>query len=260
VIPYFQVDAFANELFGGNPAGVCLLERDWLPDEIMQGIAFENNLAETAFVLPRGGRFGLRWFTPTVEIDLCGHATVASAFVIFTERGWKERVIEFESKSGVLTVARDGEFLELDFPSRPGVVAEAPGGLIDGLGGAVPKQVFKARAWMAVFENEEAVRAVKPKFDLLAGVPDGLVIITARGKDVDFVSRFFAPGVGVNEDPVTGSAHCTLIPYWAGRLGKLKLRARQLSQRGGELICELRGDRVGIGGKAVLYFSGHLHL
>jgi PhzF family phenazine biosynthesis protein len=244
-------------LFKGNPAGVCVLDGDdWLPAELMQRIAFENNLSETAFILAQGKSFGLRWFTPKVEIDLCGHATLASAFVLFSEYKWRGERVEFHSKSGPLIVApKNDSILELDFPSRPGQPTEPSKDLSVGLG-RKPQQVFKARDWMAVYESADDVLAIKPDFKLLAGLPGGKVIVTAPGHDVDFVSRFFAPGVGVDEDPVTGSAHCTLIPYWAGRLGKNKLRARQLSERGGELFCELRGDRVGIGGRAVLYSSG----
>ena len=258
LLKYFQVDAFTSELFKGNPAGVCVLEgNDWLPAAMMQRIAFENNQPETAFVLPQGKNFGLRWFAPGSEIDLCGHATLASAFVLYTEFKYSGERISFESKSGALSVSRKGANLELDFPSRPARPAEPPRELIEGLG-CSPNQILKARDWMAVFENEDEIRAIKPRFDILAQLDK--VIVTARGTDVDFVSRFFAPGIGVNEDPVTGSAHCTLIPCWAERLGKMKLRARQLSARGGELFCELRGDRVGIGGHAVLYSSGHLHV
>ena len=257
---YFVVDAFTSELFRGNPAGVCILEgNDWLADDLMQKIAAENNLSETAFLLPRGKQFGLRWFTPTLEIDLCGHATLASAFTLFTEFKRREEQVAFESKSGLLTVARKGDLLELDFPSRPGVPSYPPNDLLAGLGHK-PSKVFKARDWMAVYESANDVLGIKPDFKLLASLPGGKVIVTAPGKDVDFVSRFFAPGAGVDEDPVTGSAHCTLIPYWAERLGKTKLHARQLSARGGELFCELRGERVGIAGHAVLYSSGQLHL
>jgi PhzF family phenazine biosynthesis protein len=257
---YFQVDAFTSELFKGNPAGVCVLEgNDWLPDDLMQRIAFENNLAETAFVLPHGKNFGLRWFTPTVEIDLCGHATLASAFVLFNEYKWSQERIEFQSQSGMLTVTRKADILELDFPSRPASEASPPNELIEGLG-RKPLQVLKARDWMAVFASENDVQAIEPRFDVLKRLPGPSIIITAPGHRVDFVSRFFAPGFGVDEDPVTGSSHCTLIPYWADRLGKTKLHARQLSARGGELFCELRGDRVGIGGHAVLYSSGQLHV
>lgn len=253
---YFQVDAFTSELFKGNPAGVCVLEgNDWLPDDLMQRIAFENNLAETAFVLPRGRRFGLRWFTPTVEIDLCGHATLASAFISFGEYKCPDAVVEFESKSGLLTVARKGDVLELNFPARPGLAADAPEDIVQYVG-LKPVRVLKARDWMFVYESAEDVLAIKPDFRRL----QGSVIVTAPGRDVDFVSRFFAPSFGVDEDPVTGSSHCTLIPYWADRLGKTTLRARQVSARGGELFCELRGDRVGIGGRAILYSSGQLHV
>ena len=258
---YFQVDAFTSELFKGNPAGVCILEGDdWLPDDLMQRIAFENNLSETAFVLQHGTFFKLRWFTPTVEIDLCGHATLASAFVLFSEYKWNAEEINFASNGGLLSVSRKGELLELDFPSRPAKPIETPDGLITALG-CTPDAVLKSRDWMAVFESAEDVVAMKPDYKFLADLPGGKLIVTAPGNDgIDFVSRFFAPGAGVDEDPVTGSAHCTLIPYWAERLGKTKLHARQLSARGGELFCELRGDRVGIAGHAVLYSSGQLHL
>ncbi|HUS37129.1 MAG TPA: PhzF family phenazine biosynthesis protein [Verrucomicrobiae bacterium] len=255
-IRYFQVDAFTSELFKGNPAGVCVLEgNEWLPDDLMQRIAAENNLAETAFVLPQRGPFGLRWFTPTVEIDLCGHATLASAFVMFSEYKWDKARVEFSSKSGTLAVERKGEILELDFPSRPAPTAAAPNTLIEAVGSS-PAKTLKARDWLFVYDSPEQVLALRPNFKAMGTS----VIATAQGSDVDFVSRFFAPNFGIDEDPVTGSAHSTLIPYWAGRLGKTKLRARQVSARGGELLCELRGDRVGIGGHAVLYSSGHLHI
>lgn len=252
---YFQVDAFTSELFKGNPAGVCVLEDRWLPDYLMQRIAAENNLAETAFILPQGRTFGLRWFTPTVEIDLCGHATLASAFILFTEYKWTEPRIEFLSKSGTLIVERKAEFLELDFPSRLAQRAYAPTALIEAVGSS-PAAVLKARDWLFIYHSPDEVLSLRPDFKSM----NTSVIVTAPSKDADFVSRFFAPNFGVDEDPVTGSAHCTLIPYWAERLGKTKLRARQVSPRGGELFCELRGDRVGIGGHAVLYSSGHLHV
>ena len=257
---YYQVDAFTSELFKGNPAGVCILEEsDWLPDALMHRIAFENNLSETAFVLQHETYFKLRWFTPAVEIDLCGHATLASAFVLFTELKWRAEEITFVAGCGLLSVERKGELLELDFPSRPAQPTEAPDGLITALG-CMPDQVLKSRDWMAVFESADDVLAMKPDFKSLANLPGGKIIVTAPGEGIDFVSRFFAPGAGVDEDPVTGSAHCTLIPYWAAKLGKTKLHARQLSARGGELFCELRGDRVGIAGHAVLYSSGQIHL
>lgn len=256
-LPYFQVDAFTSELFRGNPAGVCLLADAWLPEALMQRIAFENNLSETAFLLPAGDHFCIRWFTPEIEIDLCGHATLASAFVLFTQAGWNRTSVNFESKSGPLMVHRRDALLELDFPSRPAAEAAAPADLVAALGER-PATTLKSRDWLVVYENETRIKDLKPRFDLLRNFDK--VIVTAPGADVDFVSRFFAPGAGVDEDPVTGSAHCTLIPYWAARLGKTAMRARQLSRRTGELFCELRGERVGIAGNAVLYSSGKLHL
>lgn len=258
-IPYYQVDAFTSELFRGNPAGVCMLSEEWLPDDLMQRIAFENNLSETAFVLPQGNIIGLRWFTPQVEIDLCGHATLASAFILFTELRWADEIIQFNSRSGILKVVREGFHYVLDFPARPGQLTEAPPDLVAGLG-KQPKEVYKARDWMAVYDSEEEIREVDPDFELLANIPGGKAIITAPGRECDFVSRFFAPGAGVDEDPVTGSAHCTLIPFWAQRIGRRTLRARQLSERGGELLCEMHGERVGIGGHAVLYSAGQLYV
>ena len=221
----------------------------------MQRIAFENNLSETAFILPQGKDFGLRWFTPTVEVDLCGHATLAAAFVLFSQYKWPEPRIQFRSKSGPLSVNRAGELLELDFPARVAKRDQAPVNITEALGGT-PVEFFKSRDWMAVYKSEADVRALKPDFKKMGGS----LIATAPGSEVDFVSRYFAPGFGIDEDPVTGSAHCTLIPYWAERLGKTKLRAHQISARGGELFCELRGDRVGIAGHAILYSSGHLHV
>lgn len=257
-IPYFQIDAFTGRLFGGNPAGVCLLE-EWRADEVLQSIAMENNLSETAFVVRRGEGFDLRWFTPTVEVDLCGHATLAAAHVLFHHGRWEADGIAFSTKSGVLTVARDGGRLTLDFPSRPAGECEASQDLIEGLG-AVPAHTAKARDYLAVFENERAVRELRPDMTALARLDCLGIIATAPGDDCDFVSRFFAPRAGVPEDPVTGSAHCTLIPYWAERLGKSTLHARQVSARGGELFCEDRGERVGIGGECVTYSIGELRV
>lgn len=255
--PYFEVDAFANKLFRGNPAGVCPLTK-WLDDALMQSIATENNLSETAFFVPRGDDYDLRWFTPTVEIDLCGHATLASAFIVFSELGFRGDTVHFHSKSGRLTVLRNGDILTLDFPSRPRRPCTVPEALIKGLGKR-PVEISKARDYFCVFASAEDVRVLQPDFGLL-GTLDEKVIVTAPGTDCDFVSRFFAPTAGVNEDPVTGSAHCTLIPYWAKRLGKTKLFARQLSKRGGELFCEDAGERVRIGGNAVLYSRGEIEL
>lgn len=257
-IPYYEVSAFTSDPFGGNPAGVCLLE-SWLSDTTLQKIAANNNLAETAFLVPRDGDFELRWFTPTIEIDLCGHATLASAFVLFHQHGVGGKEIRFHSRSGVLAVVRDGELLALDFPARPASPCAAPEELWRGLG-ALPAAVLKARDYLAIFESAEAVRSLRPDFAQLGKLDCLGIIATAPGDDCDFVSRFFAPAAGVNEDPVTGSAHCTLIPYWAQRLGKTKLFARQVSQRGGELFCELTGDRVRIGGKAVLYLRGEIEI
>jgi len=256
-LQYFEVDAFASKLFQGNPAGVCPLNR-WLDDAWLQNIAAENNLAETAFFIPRGDDYDLRWFTPTLEMDLCGHATLASAFILFSELGRKGDSVTFHSKSGPLVVSRKGDILTLDFPSRPPKAVSVPEPLIRGLG-KKPVQVLKARDYFALYETAEDVRSLQPDIALL-GTLDEKVIVTARGVDCDFVSRFFAPTAGVPEDPVTGLAHCTLIPYWSERLGKKKMFARQLSKRGGELFCELAGDRVLIGGKAVLYSRGQIEI
>ena len=257
-IPYYQIDAFASSLFSGNPAGVCLLT-DWLPDTILQSIAAENNLAETAFVVPRDSFFDLRWFTPSLEMDLCGHATLAPAHVIFRHLGYRASVVRFQTRSGVLTVARDGELLTLDFPARPAVPCDVPAELSMGLRSS-PTTTAKARDYLAVFETEQAVRSLQPDMAALMRLDCLGIIATAPGEDCDFVSRFFAPRAGVPEDPVTGSAHCTLIPYWAERLGRSRLRALQISSRGGELFCEHRGERVGIAGRAVTYSSGFLHV
>jgi len=257
-IPCFQVDAFTGEIFHGNPAAVCPLEK-WLPDATLQNIAAENNLSETAFVLPRGNEFELRWFTPTVEVDLCGHATLAAAFVLFTEQGFTGDEICFHSRSGILTVMRDGEILTLDFPSRPPEKYGAPEALIRGLG-RTPVQVYKARDFVAVFESANDVKNLQPDFAALKTLDCLGISATAPGNNCDFVSRFFAPAAGIDEDPVTGSAHCTLIPFWAGQLKKNKMFARQVSRRGGELFCELAGDRVRIGGRARLFLRGEIYI
>jgi PhzF family phenazine biosynthesis protein len=248
--------AFTSNPFGGNPAGVCPLAK-WLPDETLQRIAANNNLAETACLVPRGDDYELRWFTPVVEMDLCGHATLAAAFVLFTELGRRGDRVHFHSRSGGLSVARASDQLVLDFPSHPPAPASAPQALIHGLG-APPKEVLKARDYLVVLNDEAEVRALKPDFAVLKRLDCLGIIATAPGRDCDFVSRFFAPGAGVDEDPVTGSAHCSLIPFWAGRLGKHKLFARQVSSRGGELHCELAGDRVKIGGHSVTYLRGEI--
>ena len=260
-LPLYQVDAFTGDLFGGNPAAVCPLER-WLPDATMQAIAAENNLSETAFFVRDGDGYALRWFTPTVEVDLCGHATLASGFVVMSFLDPQRDTVPFRTvKAGTLTVTRADGMLAMDFPARPATPAEAPPGLLKALGGA-PRAILRARDHLVVFDRAADIAALKPDFAALAGVKDcWAVIVTAPGEDgVDFVSRFFAPAQGVLEDPVTGSSHCTLTPYWAERLGKTTLDARQLSRRGGALRCTLNGDRVSIAGRAVLYFEGQISL
>ncbi|MFO1460284.1 MAG: PhzF family phenazine biosynthesis protein [Verrucomicrobiota bacterium] len=257
-LPYYQVDAFTQRLFSGNPAGVCPLDA-WLSDSVLQSIAMENGLSETAFYVRSGSRFHLRWFTPTVEVDLCGHATLAAAHVLFRHGGHPGTRIEFETRSGVLTVELEESHLMLDFPARPGTACPPPPELVRGLG--VPLvAAFKSRDYLAILESEEAVRNLQPNQEILGQLDCLGVIATAPGTTYDFVSRFFAPRAGVPEDPVTGSAHCTLIPYWADRLRRDRLRARQISKRGGELLCEHRGPRVRIGGQAVTYFTGTLCL
>ena len=255
----FQVDAFTKEVFKGNPAAVCPLEK-WLDAELMQKIALENNLAETAFFVKKDDVYEIRWFTPTFEIDLCGHATLASAFVIFEILKAETGKIKFHShKSGELSVEKQGDRLVLDFPSRPVSPAETPDGLIEAIG-KEPKEVLKARDYFLVYENEQEILDIAPNFSRLLEVGGHGFIVTAKGETSDFVSRFFAPEVGVFEDPVTGSSHCNLIPYWAEKLGKTEMFARQISQRSGELFCKLEGDRVKIGGNAVLYLKGEIYL
>lgn len=257
-LPFYWVDAFTDRPFAGNPAGVVPLAA-WTEDALMQRMAFEHGLAETAFFVKTGeDRFHLRWFTPGAEVDLCGHATLAAAFVVFTQLGAAGDVLTFDSRSGPLRVERLGDGrLELDFPSRPAAPMPPPPALVQGLG-ATPAHYAQAQANLAVFNTAAEVRALQPDFAALSTLPQYGTIATAPGdgEDCDFVSRFFAPRVGVPEDPVTGSAHCVLTPYWSARLGKKRLHARQLSARGGELWCELAGDRVKIAGHAVLYLKG----
>jgi predicted PhzF superfamily epimerase YddE/YHI9 len=253
-IPLYQIDAFTNKAFGGNPAAVCPLS-DWIDEPLMQSIAAENNLAETAFIVPAGDGFQIRWFTPTAEVDLCGHATLAAAYVVFDRVRPTSEKVTFESKSGSLRVSRRNGMLALDFPARPPSACASDPALVAGLGRR-PEETLRAQAYLAVYATEADVRSLKPDMETLKSLDAYGIIVTAKGSDVDFVSRFFAPKVGVPEDPVTGSAHCTLVPYWAKRLGKNVLRARQVSQRGGELLCELAGDRVFIAGNAVPYLAG----
>jgi len=253
---YFVVHSFTDTVFHGNPAGVCPLE-EWLDDSLMQRIAAENRLSETAFFVRKEDHFELRWFTPAIEVDLCGHATLASAYVLFDHLGHEEDVITFQTQSGELVVWKEGKSLVMDFPSRPGVPIDAPDELVTGLG-REPAEVYRARDYLAIFENEQGVRDLEPDFATLKRLDCTGVIASAPGSEVDFVSRFFAPLAGIPEDPVTGSAHSTLTPYWAARLGKKQLTARQVSERGGELACSLRDDRVLIAGRAVLYVKGFL--
>ena len=256
-IPYFQIDAFTDTLFGGNPAGVCFLE-EWPTDRTMQSIGAENNLSETAFLVPTGpGVYDLRWFTPEVEVDLCGHATLASAYVIFRYVDKQLDAVAFNTKSGRLNVVKDGDRLTMDFPARPPSPCPLPDELSAGLG-AIPVEVLRSRDYLALYESEEQIRQIRPDFPRLAELDTTGIIVTAPGETADFVSRFFAPGVGIMEDPVTGSAHCTLIPFWSGRLGKSELHAFQVSRRGGELFCRDAGDRVHISGRAVTYLQGSI--
>lgn len=255
-LPLYQIDAFADGPFTGNPAAVCPLDA-WLPVATMQAIAAENNLSETAFFVPEGDGYRLRWFTPSVEVDLCGHATLASAFVVFRYLKPERNSVRFQTeKAGELTVGRDGDNLVLDFPSRPPLPCPMSEAVADALGKR-PAVLLAARDYLAVYERPDEVAALDPDFAAVAALDRFAVIATAPGTEgIDFVSRFFAPARGVPEDPVTGSAHCTLIPYWAERLGKSRLEARQLSRRGGRLSCTLRGNRVTIAGRAVLYLEG----
>ena len=263
-LPLYHVDAFTSRRFGGNPAAVCPLE-GWLPDDVMQAIAAENNLSETAFFVPRGEDFDLRWFTPAVEVDLCGHATLATAHVLMTKLEPARRRATFHTRSGALIVSRDGERLTMDFPAQPPRRVDTMPGLAAALG-AQPSATFLALQTHAValFDTAAQVRALAPDLAAVAKLDYFGVSVTAPGggadADVDFVSRFFAPARGVPEDPVTGSAHCRLVPLWAERLGKTELTARQVSARGGELACQLAGDRVRLSGDAVLVMTGTLHL
>jgi PhzF family phenazine biosynthesis protein len=259
--PYYVVDAFTDQLFRGNPAGVCPLT-DWLPDETMQKVAAENNLSETAFfVLRAEGDYDLRWFTPTIEINLCGHATLASAHVLWNHLDEKSTSLRFQSRSGELKVVRQNGHLALDFPSRPAEKIAEPEGLVRAFGlSAAPVWIGHAGdRFLVVLKSAREVLDATPDFGLLAPFPLGRFILSAPGENgIDFVSRYFAPEAGVPEDPVTGSAHCTLVPYWSERLGKKVLRAKQISARGGDLFCEDLGDRILIAGHAVTYLRGEI--
>ncbi|WP_163970370.1 PhzF family phenazine biosynthesis protein [Oceanobacillus halotolerans] len=253
-LPIYQIDAFTNEQFKGNPAAVCPLD-EWISEDVMQHIAVENNLSETAFFVKNGEEYELRWFTPEGEIDLCGHATLASAFVIFTYIDQGINDITFHTKSGILEVSKNNNLLTMMFPSREGEKCDAPEALVMGLN-KVPTEVYKARDYMAVFEKEEDILDLELDMDELKKLDRLGVIVTAKGNKVDFVSRFFAPNAGIAEDPVTGSAHCTLVPYWKLVLQKNDFVARQVSERGGTLYCTDLGDKVRISGEAVAYLEG----
>lgn len=260
-LPIYQIDAFADRIFAGNPAAVVPLEA-WLPDAQMQAIAAENNLSETAFFVPDGDGWHLRWFTPRFEVPLCGHATLASAWLISERLAPGRTDMRFMSKSGPLAVTRAGDLLTLDFPARP--PWDWPQDPIPALAAALgrsPRETYRSeRPVMGVFESEDDIRALAPDMGALVRDIGKAVLVTAPGRDCDFVSRYFAPHAGIPEDPVTGSAHCVLIPYWARRLGKATLEARQISARGGALDCADRGARVAIGGRAALYMEGAIHV
>jgi PhzF family phenazine biosynthesis protein len=259
-IPMYQLDAFTSNIFTGNPAAVCLLDA-WLDDALIQSIATENNHSETAFLVRRAEGYELRWFTPATEVPLCGHATLASSYVVFNLLNWPRDVIRFQTRrSGVLSVIKKGDLLEMDFPSRPPSPEPTPPGLEKALNHTVLEAWGAGEDLLVLLENESSVRGLEPDIPLMMRAERRSIIATARGDSGDFVSRYFAPQVGIPEDPVTGSAHCVLTPFWAKRLGKKTLSARQVSRRGGEILCEDRGERVSISGKAVLYLEGAIRL
>lgn len=256
-LPLYQVDSFTNQIFGGNPAAVCPLEK-WLPDTTLQKIAAENNLSETAFFVPKGNDFELRWLTPTTEVDLCGHATLASAYVLFEILKISQPQIQFHTRSGILSVEKSGQSYKMNLPAdKPEESEVTP--LLSRAVGTKPIQAIRGKnILMAVIESESELRSLIPEIYTVMQVhPNGL-IITAKGDNVDFVSRSFFPNMGINEDPVTGASHTLLTPYWANRLGKNSMTAKQLSKRGGELLCSLNSDRVEISGSAMLYLKGEI--
>lgn len=257
-IHLYQVDAFTDVLFGGNPAAICPLHK-WIAPDLMQKIAEENNLSETAFFVPNEDQYEIRWFTPKIEVDLCGHATLAAAYVIFNYLNKETNKIIFKSKSGELTVTRNKTYFTLDFPNVS-FTAHPLDELLSEIISIKPEEVFKGTDFMVVLNNEDQVRQFKPNFGLIEKLDSRGLIITAPGKKVDFVSRWFGPQVGVNEDPVTGSAHCMLAPYWSRKLNKTKLCAEQLSSRVGKIDCEIRHERVLLTGQAVLYLEGEIKL
>jgi PhzF family phenazine biosynthesis protein len=260
-IPVYQVDAFTDKIYAGNPAAICPLPK-WIPEEQMQQIAYENNLAETAFIVPEGNDYHIRWFTPTIEVALCGHATLAAAFVFYRHLGYERESIRFNSRSGWLTVKPDEKSgFTLDFPADPPMIVNTvPDNLFEGLG-IENKTVYKGKFdYMVELDNQQMVANLKPDFKILATIPSRGILVTAKGDDVDFVSRCFFPQSGIDEDPVTGSAHCLLTPYWASKTGKTSFNAIQWSQRKGWLECELKNDRVLMSGNAVLFLKGEIYL
>jgi len=255
----FQADAFAASLFKGNPAAVVPMST-WLPDETMQQIAAENNLSETAFFIPENDHYHIRWFTPKSEVALCGHATLATAHILFNELNHPGESISFNSKSGMLIVRKINDKLQLDFPADIVQPVESNPLFTQALG-IEALATFKGRTdYLLLFESEEIIRQMKPDFQLLYQTSARGIMVTAKGNEVDFVSRFFAPGVGIDEDPVTGSAHTSLVPFWSARLNKTQLTALQLSARGGQLWCTLSGNRVLIAGHAVTYLKGEIEI
>jgi len=262
-LPIYQVDAFANQIFEGNPAAVVPLQT-WLGDDVMQSIAEENNLSETAFYVAENKGFNIRWFTPKKEVELCGHATLAAAFVIFNTPGFEGDVIEFESLSGMLTVSKDNELLTLNFPSQVPEVCEITENMLKGLGISnqknQPLECLKNIDYIVVLDSEAAVMDIIPDYGFLQQLDLRGVIVTSVSKNYDFIARFFAPKYGISEDPVTGSAYTQLTPYWSEKLGKLRLNAKQVSSRGGELVCELAGERVLISGRAIKYLEGEIEI
>ncbi|HJO94012.1 MAG TPA: PhzF family phenazine biosynthesis protein [Victivallales bacterium] len=258
-IPYYQLDAFTtSKPFSGNPAGVCTLE-NWLSDDILQNIAMENNLSETAFIVEQEGYYDLRWFTPEVEVDLCGHATLAASSLILEYLNSEMDSVKFKYNDGYLSAEKSGNMIEINFPSRPPVKCTAPELLIEAMG-KQPGEIYLSRDYVLVYDTEEDIASMNPNMNLLSQVDCFGVIITAKGNSADFVSRYFAPGCGVPEDPVTGSAHCNLIPYWSNKLNSEKMHAIQLSKRGGEIHCTYDGDRVFMSGKCTLFLKGEISI
>ena len=253
-IPLYQLDAFTDKPFAGNPAAVCPLD-EWLADDVLQAIALENNLSETAFVVAEGDGFRLRWFTPACEVELCGHATLATAALYLEHLEPTRTKMVFETRSGTLTVKRDEAMLAMDFPALPATEVPIPEGFVEAIG-IRPLHFFRATKNMAVLDDERAVRSLRPDLDYIKNMDGMGLIVTATGKDSDCASRYFAPQAGIDEDPVTGSAHCTIVPYWADRLGKSDIHARQVSARGGDLFCSMAGSRVILRGQARLVIEG----